>query len=432
MITELKIHNFKSLRKVELSNIPSFMVLVGANSSGKSNFIKALQFLFSAMTKGLSKAIDEFGGYENICFRRMKRARGAIRFAIKYSFPFSGISAWIALEKEVNPAWWDSRVMFDYILEFKSSGETIGAPYSVTYEHLHCDIVNSEFKESWFSFTRKENKIDDLKMTNDKNLQRILGFIGSDARDFFLGRSIPSTELIVEGGFPFMLSLPISNYFKTCGAYHLTPDEARRPVDPSGADTYLAKFGGNLASVIRFLKQEQPEDFENIMEHARVAVSSIKDIDNRYTDNKLLSYKLAEEGVRRPWLPEDVSDGTIQSLCLFIPLEDKRINLAAYDEPENSAHPWIQKHFVKTCVQKSGEKQIILATHSIAALNEVPPESLYIINRNERGESNIKAATREHPQIKEIIEEKIMRLGEYWESGAIGGVPIQLEMEFDE
>jgi predicted ATPase len=408
------------------------MVLVGANSSGKSNFIKALQFLFSAMTKGLSKAIDEFGGYENICFRRTRRSKGSIHFAIKFDFKFSDIGRFIAFER-ISRTYFDSRVIFQYRFEFKAGGETIDAPYSVTHEDLKCQIINSIVKEAWFSISRNGNVIDDFQITSEQDLLKIFGFI-EDPKKHFLGISIPSTELMVETLFPLLLAVPISNFFKSCRAYHLTPEEARKPVDPSGSDIMLDKFGGNLASVIRYFKREQPEDFGNLMEHARIAVASIKDVSSRYTDNKLLSYKVAEEGFRRPWLPEDVSDGTIQSLCLFLPLEDRRIKLAAYDEPENSVHPWIQEHFTDTCIQKATEnhKQVILATHSKIIVDRIPPYALYMIERSPSGETIIRKAEQANPELRQIHDEKIMKVGEYWHSGALGGVPMQTSLLIDD
>jgi predicted ATPase len=55
MISELKIRNFKSLESVDLK-LGNFNLLVGANASGKSNFLDALRFL-QGVGSGLS--IDE-------------------------------------------------------------------------------------------------------------------------------------------------------------------------------------------------------------------------------------------------------------------------------------------------------------------------------------------------------------------------------------
>ncbi len=52
MISELKIGNFKSLESVDLK-LGHFNLLVGANASGKSNFLDALRFL-QGVGRGLS------------------------------------------------------------------------------------------------------------------------------------------------------------------------------------------------------------------------------------------------------------------------------------------------------------------------------------------------------------------------------------------
>jgi AAA15 family ATPase/GTPase len=52
VISELKIRNFKSLESVDLK-LGHFNLLVGANASGKSNFLDALHFL-QGVGSGLS------------------------------------------------------------------------------------------------------------------------------------------------------------------------------------------------------------------------------------------------------------------------------------------------------------------------------------------------------------------------------------------
>jgi len=83
MISELKIRNFKSLESVDLK-LGHFNLLVGANASGKSNFLDALRFL-QGVGNGL--ALDEIldgkppsgatarwagirGGTKSVAFRR--------------------------------------------------------------------------------------------------------------------------------------------------------------------------------------------------------------------------------------------------------------------------------------------------------------------------------------------------------------------------
>jgi len=79
MISELKIRNFKSLESVDLK-LGHFNLLVGANASGKSNFLDALRFLQGV---GTSFNIDEVldGALPSGTSRRSRGIRGGSKFA---------------------------------------------------------------------------------------------------------------------------------------------------------------------------------------------------------------------------------------------------------------------------------------------------------------------------------------------------------------
>ena len=61
MIEELSIHNFRSIVEDRITLEP-VTVLIGANGSGKSNFVKALEFLSDIPRNGLTLAISRQGG----------------------------------------------------------------------------------------------------------------------------------------------------------------------------------------------------------------------------------------------------------------------------------------------------------------------------------------------------------------------------------
>ena len=65
-INYLEIKGFKSIQNVELKDVSPFMVLAGANGTGKSNFVDALAFLSKVIDIGVSKAVSEFGSIENL------------------------------------------------------------------------------------------------------------------------------------------------------------------------------------------------------------------------------------------------------------------------------------------------------------------------------------------------------------------------------
>ncbi len=62
-IKKIKISNFKSFKDLEIE-LGKFNVLIGANASGKSNFIQIFKFLRDITHHGLDNAISMQGGVE--------------------------------------------------------------------------------------------------------------------------------------------------------------------------------------------------------------------------------------------------------------------------------------------------------------------------------------------------------------------------------
>ena len=77
MLSSLTVQNYKSLHDVTIEP-PSFFAIVGANAAGKTNFADVIEFLTLVAKSGLAAALNEKGGYENVCFRRQRRSKRAI------------------------------------------------------------------------------------------------------------------------------------------------------------------------------------------------------------------------------------------------------------------------------------------------------------------------------------------------------------------
>ena len=135
MLTELSIHNYKSIRDVKLQNIPDFSVLVGANGAGKSNFADALDFLSLVFSDGLADAVRSKGGYENICFRKVKRSKAGLTFSIKASM------------QEIRTRLYS----FTYEFSYRATREAIFADYEVTNEEMTVEI--------WSGNSQREGRI---------------------------------------------------------------------------------------------------------------------------------------------------------------------------------------------------------------------------------------------------------------------------------
>lgn len=62
-VRQIRVTNFKSFRDL-CTDLPRFGVLIGANASGKSNFVQIFEFLRDLAYQGLDNAISLQGGIE--------------------------------------------------------------------------------------------------------------------------------------------------------------------------------------------------------------------------------------------------------------------------------------------------------------------------------------------------------------------------------
>jgi predicted ATPase len=407
MISKLHIHNYKSLRNVDLVDVPPLMVLVGANASGKSNFADALHFLSLVFRGGLANAVRLKGGYENICFRRVRRSKKAIEFRVTAVAP-------------ARPR--GKMVEFSYEFAFKATTEAIAADYVVTHEAMR--VRSEDFPREEFSVTRTGNS---TKVSCGKNIAKRLGFPASDPTFMrYLQEQadlVKEDELLVPN--QAFLKRGLGDLFAGARLYQISPHMARQTGVPERSPE-LGQHGENLPAVVDHLSRVQPKAFEELVLHLQHTVPSMERLDTQYLETKQLGLFFTERGVGRRWFSQDVSDGTLQTVAAFLPLLDERVTIVVIEEPENSIHPWILRHFIDVCKETAAQKQIIITTHSPVAVNEVAPESLFISVRK-RGETRILRAIDTFPETGQVISEALFGLGDYWDSGAISGVPQQGE-----
>ena len=65
-IKDLRVRNFTSLIDVNLSNLPDLVVLIGKNSSGKSNLIDALALLFTEFGTRVKRELGSLDNYHHL------------------------------------------------------------------------------------------------------------------------------------------------------------------------------------------------------------------------------------------------------------------------------------------------------------------------------------------------------------------------------
>ncbi|UCC32314.1 MAG: AAA family ATPase, partial [Phycisphaerales bacterium] len=213
----------------------------------------------------------------------------------------------------------------------------------------------------------------------------------------------------------------VTESLSSVGIYQISPASAREPGDPSGRKE-LGRTGTNLPAAVQHLQKTQPEALRELVRHMQKAVSTFSTIETDYVETKQLGLFVKEKGVGRRWFSTDLSDGTLRTLAIFVPLLDSRLSLVAIEEPEDGIHPWIIDDFINTCRERSQQKQVVLTTHSPILVSNLRPAELYLVDRRE-GATKIYRAAEVDRSLEEIIKEGVMDLGNYWNSGQMSAVP---------
>lgn len=404
MLISLRVENYKSLKSVSLRLQP-FMVLVGANAAGKTNFVDCLDFLGRCFRDGLSDAVGAKGGYENIAFRRARRARAAIAFQIKCRFEnqHSGLDSLGYGE-----------ISFDYRFAFGTRKQAIAAEYTIVDETIDIRWKHKEFPGS-ISIDRRSKKTR-FSYTKDPP-----GFLPRKYIEAIVNEDIASDELFVSRRLPIPPMSLATQFLSEIGVYRVSAEAVRRPGDPSGRKQ-LGNTGENLPAALQHMSKNDKQAAAELVAHLQRASSAFTGIETDYVETKQLGLFVKEQGVGRRWYAKDLSDGTLQTIAIFVPLLDKRLPLVAIEEPENSLHPWVIKDFIETCRKQVGPKQIILTTHSPVLVSHLRPKELFLVDR-QSGATSVCSAVDVDRNVEDIIRNGDMDLGSYWNSGQMSAVP---------
>lgn len=400
MFTHIGVKNYKSLKDVGLE-AGRFMVLVGANAAGKSNFVDSLDFLKRCLSDGLTAAVGAKGGYENISFRRARRSRGGLEFNLSFD-----------LRPPSKHYFTQARCQYQFA--FRARHQAIAAEYEVTDEILAVDWISHDTQPGRIRIDRKAQSV---KMVPNPPV----GSPNQYLRNNLLTDLAPD-ELILSSrpGFWGLLRL-MADAFSQIGVYQISPQGARQPGDPSGRKE-LGRTGTNLPAVLQYLQRADKAAIAELLAHLQKASSAFTGIETDYVETKQLGLFLREQGVGRRWYAHDLSDGTLQTLAIFVPLLDTRFSVVAIEEPENSLHPWVLRDFIETCRAQSNKKQIIVTTHSPVLVSHLKPNELFLVDRK-AGATRIFPAMSVDQSIGEVINKGIMNLGDYWYSGQMSAVP---------
>lgn len=335
------LRNYKSIATCDVK-LGALMYLVGANGSGKSNFLDALHFVKDALSGSLDNALNERGGLSEV---RRRSSGHPTNFGIRLEFCLSnGDDGFYAF--------------------------TIGALNSGGYEvqREECCIRGSG-KGPHF-LLEKGNVIKSSEPTFPTVTRDRLALVSASGLAAFR---------------------PVFDGLTAMGFYNLNPKLIRELQKPQ--DGRLLKTAGeNIASVIGHLARTNPESIQVITEYLHAVVPMVHGFQREVVGPmESLSFQQDMAGAKHPWrfLAQNMSDGTLRALgvltALFQGNHDHSPSLIGLEEPETALHPGASSALREALNRASEKTQVLVTSHSPDLLDDlsIPTEAILVVASEE-------------------------------------------------
>ncbi len=322
-IKRIKVSNFKSFDVVDLE-LSNFNVLVGANASGKSNFIQAFKFLRDSVEFGLDSAISMQGGIE---YLRNLNIGSAKNFSIEVTCDIreSYVVAEPELEIEGYETTYGFALKFTGVSRFEVIEEKFLQKCNFYAQTEKGKTTKKKTGEGELAIYRKGNEMSvsfeppkGVEIDQDRVFQVYI------ARQFLTSAKIPPKALFIES--------PYSSRFKSIlnsiSTYDFDPRLSKKAQAITGR-VELQEDGSNLAIVLKNIMRSgnNKRKLFNLLQETLPFVNGL--IVETFADKSLM-LKLRESYSGRKFLPASLmSDGTINLTALIIALyfEDKPLKI---------------------------------------------------------------------------------------------------------
>lgn len=422
MIVTIEASGFRSLEQFRLKLLPGLNILVGPNGSGKSNIIKLFRFIGLMVTKGISLAVSEMGG-PNQVFRRLPDGKlsnsfnakivGVVvpqdqqvgeRVAIRYDYSFSVIlekralsfgeqSLTLYILKE--PEWRASKPF----LRVEGSDQTGFEVSNLVVKYLGSKALPD-------GHTRREQIVQDIKAAAKSAKWQSQCLLGR------LEAPLYRVWCVV-----FDLSKGLM--------LNVVPTDAKQ-TQAFGAEAGLLSTGFGLPATLLHIKKNQPSSYTRIEELLKLANTQIVNMKieaNMGDATHSISFEMHSTKNKTIKLPlSAMSDGTIKWLVLMAGAEFYKRWLAGLiiEEPENFLHPWMQQEIVKLLkgiVEEDPLTTILMSTHSETILNCAKPNEVCVCTM-EGGITRVERP-KNAKELEKVIGESGFGLGHFYLAGAV-------------
>ena len=389
-IKRIEVRNFKSFEELKI-DLGKFNVVIGANASGKSNFVHIFEFLRDITTSGLDNAISMQGGVE---YLRNMNIGASEPLSIKVvSDQEFGLLRRRTKEGLIGIKTYEAT--YEFALRFNKRG----SGFKIVKDELSqkCKFFKSERKEKEEILGEGEILISrsNGRVKIDLNIPPKVPLKKEDIFPPFLREEkLPKHTLLLETPYflfipPFILP-PLKGIFREISIYDFDPKLPKKATPITGK-AELEEDGSNLSIILKNIT-ENKEKRRKLFNLVKDLLPFVENLDVEKFADKSLLFKLKESYFKTQYLPASlISDGTINMTALVVALYFEKKPFVIIEEPERNIHPSLISKVVEMMkdVSQTQRKQIIVTTHNPEFVKHAGLENILLVSRNEDGFSTV-------------------------------------------
>ncbi len=350
-IESLKIRNYKVFRDVQIENIPNFAVFLGKNGVGKTTFFDVFGFLHDCLVGNVNSALAKRGGFKEVVSRDQT---GEIQFEIK--FRPSGMEPLTTYELSIGLGERNMPIVKREVLRLRRGQK--GAPWKVL------EFYGGE----GYAADGDLNTYEDVKLA-ERKVQKL------ESPDI----------LAIKGLGQFKEFAAIASFRKLIEDWYVADlrVDAARERHESEYSERLSRSGDNLSQVAKYIHDNYPEVFDDIIEKMSKRVPGVSNVEAKLTDDGYVVLKFQNGIFKNPFASKFVSDGTIKMFTYLVLLNDPyKHALLCVEEPENQLYPELLKVLAEEFQMYAAyEGQVFVSTHSPDFLNAVDLGSIFVLEK---------------------------------------------------
>ncbi|QHO91425.1 chromosome segregation protein SMC [Actinomyces sp. 432] len=358
------IQGYRSIRDLDLELTSDVTVLIGANGSGKSNLVSALELISRVWDDTFQNYLTDRGGIAPSLRDEDGAARITIFGAGTPGCPINGYRVVLALDDDDAP-----RVTEDLLSQQPS--------------HDH---------PFWERISR------------------------SDMHG--RGKTVPH-----EGQGKRTIAYHVAPIVSGCRAFHfddVSPNAPVRQYSNTADDLALHSDALNIGPFLLKTRENHPHRYEQIVSTVRSAAPFFEDFVLEPNQNDRLRLRWRQRGLDRVFSSREMSDGTLRFVCLATLLLGPDLpSTVVLDEPELGLHP-AAITLLAEMIHAAGRMghRVLVATQSVSLLSHFEIGEVLVLNRVD----GATVTTRPDPEILAGFLEEYS-VGALWEMNLLTGHP---------